>query len=186
MKIFTHSEVSLEAVCSVFIVKEFIYGAKNAIVEFRPANWDGKEMTEHDIAVDIPTVGICSKKSGNGDIVHPSLLSIVYGQFPDDEEFSHSLWDRTADAWMLFGSALSFLDSEKQISKKYQALSKKSLEVILEAFQEMHPDNDALVMERMLEILFGTLQRERSRDRALCRFFENMPPMLVSLSEFQS
>ncbi len=78
MKIFTHFVVDLDAVCSVWAAKQFISGAKGATVEFRPANWDGKEMAEGDLALDIDAGGRGMKgEKGENGIVHSCVALIV-------------------------------------------------------------------------------------------------------------
>lgn len=113
MKIFTHFAVDLDAVCSVWAARQFIPGAKDAIAEFRPANWDGNDMAESDLPVDIPAGGRGMKgEKGEGGIVHSCLASIV-AQYasPGDQSALTSLV-RFVDAQDAHGSAVKFLVSE--------------------------------------------------------------------------
>jgi hypothetical protein len=166
MKIFTHFVVDLDAVCSVWAAKQFIPGAKDAVVEFRPANWDGNDMADGDLAVDIPAGGRGTKgEKGEGGIVHSCLASIV-SQYasPADQSALASLVC-FVDAQDAHGSAVKFLAPEA--SRESQAIfAMTGLNAVLRALQAMHPRNDAIVCDRMSEILSGMLQAGRARQRA--------------------
>lgn len=166
MKIFTHFVVDLDAVCSVWAARQFIPGAKDAAVEFRPANWDGNEMTDGDLAVDIPAGGRGMKgEKGENGIVH-SCLALIVAQYasPGDQSALASLV-RFVDAQDAHGSAVKFLVPEAS-REAHEALAMTGLNAVLRALQETHPRNDAIVCERMSEILSGMLQAGRARQRA--------------------
>ena len=165
MKIFTHFVVDLDAVCSVWAAKQFISGAKGATVEFRPANWDGKEMAEGDLALDIDAGGRGMKgEKGENGIVH-SCVALIVAEYasPADQSALASLV-RFVDAQDAHGSAVKFLAPEAS-RESQETLAMTGLNAVLRALQATHSRNDALVVERMSEILSGMLQAGRARSR---------------------
>lgn len=166
MKIYTHFAVDLDAVCSVWAARQFIPGAKDAAVEFCPANWDGNGMTQDDLAVDISAGGRGMKgEQEESGIVHACFASIVSRYaLPGDQQALAGLI-RFVDAQDAHGSAVKFLAPEA--SREAQAtIATTGLNAVLRALQVTHPRNDALVCERMSEILSGMLQAGRARQRA--------------------
>lgn len=167
MKVFTHFVVDLDAVCSVWAAKTFIPGVKDAIVEFRPANFDGKEMGNNDIAVDIDAGGRGMKgEKGEGGIVHSCFALIIakYASASDQVALANPV--QFVDAQDAHGSAVKFLIPEANREAK-EIFAMTGLNAVLRAFQAIHPRNDALVVERMSEILSGMLQAGRARGRAV-------------------
>ena len=99
MRIFTHFNVDLDAVCSVWAAKQFVSGAAEATVEFRPANWDGAEMSEGDLAVDIAAGGRGMKgEKGENGIVHSCFASIVAGHASAEDRSALANLVRFVDA----------------------------------------------------------------------------------------
>jgi len=166
MKIFTHLQIDLDAACSVWAAKQFVPGAAHATVEFRPANWDGSEMDKDDIAVDLPAGGrgIKGEKGENG-IIHSSFATIVSRYASSEDQAALSNLVRFVDAQDAHGSAVNFLIPEAS-QEAQKILATTGLNSVLRALQAMNPRNDALVMERMSEILSGMLKAGRARLRA--------------------
>lgn len=166
MKLYTHFVVDLDAVCSVWAARQFIPGVKDAVVEFRPANWDGNDMAEGDLALDIDAGGRGMKgEKGENGIVH-SCFAMIVAKFasPADQSALASLV-RFVDAQDAHGSAVKFLAPEAS-REAQETLAMTSLNAVLRALQATHPRNDAIVVERMSEILSGMLQAGRARQRA--------------------
>lgn len=166
MKIFTHSNVDLDAVCSVWAAREFIPGAQSAAIEFHSANWDGSEMCEDDIALDMEAGGRGMKgEKGEDGIVHSCFASIVakYASLADQSALANLV--RFVDAQDSHGSAVKFLAPEAS-REAQDALAMTGLNAVVRALQAAHPRNDAMVVERMSEILSGMLQAGRARERA--------------------
>jgi len=166
VKIFTHFVVDLDAVSSVWAAKQFIPGAKDTAVEFRPANWDGKEMAESDLALDIDVGGRGMKgEKGENGIVHSCIALIVakYASPADQSALANLV--RFVDAQDAHGSAVKFLAPEAN-RESQETLAMTGLNAVLRALQATHSRNDALVVERMSEILSGMLQAGRARQRA--------------------
>lgn len=172
MKIFTHFNVDLDAVCSVWAAQEFISGAESATVEFRPANWDGNGMSEGDIALDMEAggCGLKGEKEADG-IVHSCFASIVaqYASPADQAALANLVC--FVDAQDSRGSAVKFLAPEAS-REAQDALAMTGLNAVVRALQAAHPRNDAMVVERMSEILSGMLQAGRARQRAVAEVEE--------------
>jgi hypothetical protein len=166
MKIFTHFVVDLDAVCSVWAAKQFITGTAKATVEFRPANWDGNDMAEGDLAVDIPAGGRGMKgEKGENGIVHSCLAFIVSQHASPEDQAALASLVRFVDAQDAHGSAVKFLAPEAS-REAQEALAMTGLNAVLRALQAANPRNDAVVVEKMSEILSGMLQAGRARQRA--------------------
>lgn len=166
MRIFTHFNVDLDAVCSVWAAKTFIAGAKDAIVEFRPANWDGMDVLEGDLALDIEAGGRGTKgEKESGGLVH-SCFALILNQYASAEDLlALANLGRFVEAQDAHGSAVKFLAPETNILAQ-ETFAATGLNAVLRALQATHPRNDALVCERMSEILSGMLQAGRARQRA--------------------
>lgn len=166
MKLYTHLSVDLDAVCSVWAARQFIPGAKDATVEFRPANWDGNDMTNGDLALDIEAGGRGLKgEKGEGGIVHSCFALIVAKYAPPVDQSALASLVRFVDAQDAHGSAVKFLAPEAS-REAQEVLAMTGINAVLRALQATHLRNDALVCERMSEILSGMLQAGRARQRA--------------------
>lgn len=113
MKIFTHFNVDLDAVGSVWAAREFILGAESASVEFRPANWDENGMSEDDLALDMEAGGrgMKGKKEADG-IVHYCFASIVSQYASPADQAAPAKLVRFVDAQDSRDSAVKFLAPE--------------------------------------------------------------------------
>lgn len=165
MNFFTHLNVDLDAACSVWAAKQFIPGAKEAAVEFRPANWDGNDMAEGDLALDIDAGGRGLKgEKGENGIVHSCVLSIVEKYASPADQSALASLVRFVDAHDAHGSAVKFLAPEAS-DEAQRVLGTTGLNSVFRALQSFHRNNDALVLERMSEIFSGLLQAGRARVR---------------------
>ncbi len=167
MRIFTHFNVDLDAVCSVWAVREFVPGAKDAEVVFRPANWDGAEMEKDDIAVDLSAGGrgLKGKQDENGT-VHSCFAEIVAQYATPSDQVALEKLVQFVDAQDAHGSAVKFLVPEAS-HEAQEVLGMTGLNAVLRALQEANPRNDAVVVEKMSEILSGMLKVGRARQRAV-------------------
>jgi len=123
-------------------------------------------MVEGDLALDIDASGRGLKgEKGEGGIVH-SCLALIVAKYasPADQSALASLV-RFVDAQDAHGSAVKFLAPEAS-RESQETLAMTGLNAVLRALQATHPRNDALVVERMSEILSGMLQAGRARQRA--------------------
>jgi hypothetical protein len=186
--------VDLDAVCSVWAAKQFIDGTQNAAVDFRAANWDGSEMAEGDLALDIAAGGRGMKgETGEGGIVHSCFASIVEQYASTADQLALANLVSFVDAQDAHGSAVKHLlrprgdivydyergygaDPEFFAESSYvagqpsgegvQVLAMTGLNAVLRAFQSTHPRNDSMVVERMSEVFSGMLKAGRARQRA--------------------
>ncbi len=188
--IFTHVNVDLDAVASVWAVREFVPGQKNSAVEHKPANWDGSGMTENDIAVDIGAggKGIKGEKTGSG-IVHSSFVSIVKQYASTDDQMVLENLVKFVDAQDAYGNAIKFLAPEIADDCSQKVFSATSINAVLRAFQAFYKNNDAMVVERMSEIFSGLLIAGRARQRARkdaekAEIIDNMVAIVKNSKEF--
>ena len=165
MKVYTHFNLDLDAVASLWAAQEFIPGARDAEVVFVPANWDGAEMEPGDLALDIRAGGRGIKGedydvNGVGSCFHLIMAradaeaQLVLGPldvYVETQDTSSNAVHRIG-----VGAEKSALD----------LLALVSLNSVLRALQATHPRDDALVASRMAEIFSGMLENGRSRRRA--------------------
>lgn len=165
--IYTHHRPDLDAAASVWCVKTFVPGYEEAEVRFVPANWDGKELEEEDLAVDIEAggKGIKGEKGQNG-IVHSAFASLMrrYAPLEDQGALTHLV--RFVDLQDSRGSVIRSLGFGKEEQSTLSVLSATSLNAVLRALQAKHDFNDEIIIARMSEIFDGLLETERARRRA--------------------
>ena len=163
MVIYTHVNVDLDAVASVWAAKTFIPEAEFASFEFVPANWDGEGMRCCDLAVDIP-IGI-KGDAGEEGRVHSCFASIIQKHAsPEDQQALKPLV-----------SYIDIHDAHGSIFKKFETplarweksiLASTSLTAVLRAFQAQRPGDDRWATERMFDIFSGMLKTGQARGRA--------------------
>ena len=166
MTIYTHSFVDLDAVCSVWAVKQFVPGMSSAEVVHVPANWKGEELVSGDIAVDIEANGAGIKgHKGSDGLVYSCFAAIVRQYAPAEDQQVLDLLMTFVDTQDAFGGIVSQLIPDA--SKEAKAIfATTNLVSVLRALQAYFPQNDKLVTERMGEILTGMLEQGRGRVRA--------------------
>jgi hypothetical protein len=166
MRIYTHVNVDLDAVCSVWAAREFIPGAGQAPVIFRPANWDGEGLEEGDLALDIPAGGrgIKGEKDADGR-VHSCFATLVKKHASPEDQWALQPLVDFVDAQDTHGSAVKFL--APGLSRRNQAaLASTGINAVLRALQSINRQNDLVVCKLMWEILSGLLKSFQARQRA--------------------
>ena len=164
IKIFTHKHPDIDAICSVWAIKEFIKSARNATVHFRPANWDGNGMEPGDFAVDIEAGGrgIKGKKDKDGT-VHSCFATIMRMHFvPKADRRALASIIKFVDAQDAHGSAVKFL-APNLSPRVTRILSETGINVVLRALQVGHGGDDLRVMEIMSVVLSGMLEMSRAK-----------------------
>jgi hypothetical protein len=165
ISIFTHINLDLDAVCSVWAARTFIPAAKNADIEFRPANWDGEDLEPGDLALDIEAGGRGLKGEVDADgHVHSCFRSIVRSHADTEDQAALRYLVDFVDAQDAHGSAVKFLAPEASPDSQ-RVLSATGLNAVLRALQGLHK-KDWIVLERLSEILSGILIAGRARLRA--------------------
>lgn len=166
MRIFTHMNVDLDAVCSVWAAQQFIHGAHNAQLAFRPADWDGTGMSEDDLALDIGAGGRGLKgEKGEDGIVHSCFATLVARYASPEEQSALASLVRFVDAQDAHGSAVKFLCPEMDTDVR-AVFAATGINAVLRALQTVHTRNDVLVVDRMSEILTGMLKAGLARQEA--------------------
>jgi len=166
-RLYTHCNIDLDAVASLWAVKTFIPCMADAVLVFMPANWDGYEMGLYDFAVDIEAggKGVKGEKGENG-IVHSCFASLIrkYAS-KKDQEALHSLVT-FIDAQDAHGNAVMHLAGATLSEDNKKILGMTGINAVLRALQSTHRGDDALVASRMAEIFNGMLKAGRARQRA--------------------
>jgi hypothetical protein len=175
--IITHSNVDLDATSSVWAAKQFIPGARNATVEFRPGDWtppDDFNASEH-LILDM-RAGLKGDQNDEGR-VHSCFASIVstYASKEDQMALQHLV--RFIDTQDMYGSVVHHLFPDLSHTDS-QMLNFTGINAVLRCLQSMNPKNDPLVYEKMSEIFSGMLKTGRARIRAIqeamnARLFKN-------------
>lgn len=164
--IYTHFNVDLDAVASVWAAREFIPGAKDMELVFVPANWDGDGMQDGDLALDIRAGGrgIKGEKRADGTVGSCFAVMIVE-HAPQVDLAPLGRLVEFVDVQDSKGRAVKwFAPSAGQF--EHDVLDAVSINSVLRALQVTHPHNDALIVERMSEIFSGMLENGRARVRA--------------------
>lgn len=167
MAIYTHYNVDLDAVASVWAVRRFVPGMEKALVEFKPANWPGDGFHSGDMAVDINAGGLGLKGKVDPDgTVHSCFASVVasYASEEDQRALVHLV--RFVDIQDAHGSTVNHLAPDLPDYSR-RTLYYTGINSVLRALQEAHSRDDELVVERMSEIFDGMLAMGRSRIRAV-------------------
>lgn len=165
MRIFTHFSVDLDAVSSVWAWRTFVPGYEEAEILFRPANWDGSEMEEGDVALDLDAKGkgLKGEKGENGE-VHSCLASIVVRYASEEDQTALRHLVAFVDAQDAYGSAARHLVGKERPG--VETLEATGLNAVLRALQAVRPRDDAWVVEQFSLILNGFLKAGRARLRA--------------------
>lgn len=165
MKIYTHINPDLDAVCSVWAVRNFVPGFSLADVEFVRANWDGKDLTENDIAVDLEAGGKGIKGNMDKDGTTHSAFATIVARYADEEDkraLEHFV--QYVDAQDAHGSAVEYLAPNIDERAK-EILSSSGVNTVLRALQAQYRD-DVKIVSVFGEILDGLYKMGLSRIRA--------------------
>lgn len=160
MKIIMNHSIDLDAVCSIWAARQFIPGAKDAVLEFLPVDWNREVIIENDtiFGIDIDGRGIKGKKEDG--VVYSCFSTIIKNYAPMVDQLALASFVNSVDEQDVYASAMKFLVSEKSYEAQ-EAFSKNSLNAVLRALQVMNPHDNFIVIERMSEILSGILQARR-------------------------
>lgn len=165
-KIFTHFNVDLDAVASVWAVKTFIANMAESEVKFKPANWDGSELEEGDMAVDISAGGKGIKgETGDSGIVHSCFAYIVKNYASTDDQKALANLVDFVDAQDAHGLAVNYFIPDVPDKERY-ILAATGINAVLRSYQAVYPANDFKVTDRMAEIFTGMLYSGRARQKA--------------------
>jgi hypothetical protein len=176
--IYTHMNLDLDAVCSIWFARQVLKHPGE--YKFVPANWDGEEMGEGDIALDINAgdKGIKGEKDADG--VTYSCFRYLLRKYakgtvgePATRSFAGSSTVVKAltplaefvDAQDAHGSAVKYLVPEAG-KKAQEILMSTGLNAVLRAVQAIKGPDDRAVVEFMTPILDGLLKAGVNRIKA--------------------
>lgn len=171
--IFTHVNVDLDAVCSVWFARNVM--RHPGALAFKPANWDGSDAAPDDVILDIDASGKGLKGEKADGVVHSCFASLVAKA---DERTQRALRHLVAyvDAQDAHGNAAAHLvekaggiDTEFQFSgvgrekELVETLSATGINAVLRALQKTLKGTDGDVVRAMSPILDGLLECGFSR-----------------------
>lgn len=166
MDIYTHVSVDLDAVASVWAVKRYFNGAKDASINFRSARWDGSEMRMGDVAVDIDAGGKGIKGKRENGLIYSSFKTIMeqYAPKEDFNDLKHLIdFIDTQDS---IGSSVEhFIKEASEEAKKIFSLT--GINAVLRALQAFHQRDDETVCQKMSDIFDGMLYTARARRKSI-------------------
>ncbi len=183
--IHTHCGVDLDACASVWAFRKFYNGARGASVKFHPANWNGAEMGENDVALDMVANGRGWKGAKDEDgTTHSCFADIVAKYAPLNEQRALKYLVRYVDIQDSLGAVVDRLAPNVDLEAR-STLSANGLNSILWNYHGVHKGNDATVLSRMSEIFDGFLHRGLAYKRAMkevergTEFFGNKKEVVV-------
>jgi hypothetical protein len=168
-KIYTHVNPDLDALASLWAVMLYLVGATEQVqILFCSANWDGAEMVDDDIAVDMEAGGRGWKGDKDPDgTVHSSFAYIVRKYAPEEDQRALSSLVQFIDAHDSQGCAIQhFIPGVSREVR--EVLNLAGLNTVLAAIKAScgGPDRDKLAYEHMSRIFNGMLKLGKSRLRS--------------------
>lgn len=132
----THQHPDLDALASVWAARTFIPGYQDAEVAFVPANWDGANLREEDMAVDIIAGGKGFKGEKDGDGTVRSCFAMIMRKFaPRRERKALAPLVDFIDAQDSTGNAVRAFAGDKLTGDQQASLAMASLRSVLEALR---------------------------------------------------
>lgn len=161
--IYTHVSPDLDAISSVWAVKRFIPRFANDSVTYVSANWNGAEMADPDIAVDIEAGGrgIKGEKDADGR-PHSCFAAMVKRYAPAEDQIAIKHLAAYIDAHDSYGSAIRHLAPEIEITTA-ETLHAVSLVSIYSIIHKKYPSDCVDIMSTIFD---GLLEKGRNRLRA--------------------
>jgi hypothetical protein len=161
-RIFTHMGVDLDATASVWWQRRQP-GYEDAEVKFVPANWQGDELEEGDIALDLDAKGRGIKGTkGEDGWRHSCFAALLKATASEEDQRALRALVAFIDTQDTFGSVVRHF--APAIGREAEhALQFTGVNAVLRALQAKFPKDDAKVLERMSEIYDGMLEVGRRR-----------------------
>lgn len=163
--IYTHCNVDLDAASSSWAAKTFIPDAKDACIEFRPADWNGDGVNRDECLLLDLRAGIKGEQDSDGR-VHSCFAQIVrqYASASDQEALKHLV--DFIDMQDAYGSVVEQLipDAPRDVKDLFGFTG---LNAIFRAIQSQFRNNDLDAVRAMSEIFSGMLKTGRARQRAV-------------------
>lgn len=169
MRIVTHQNVDLDAVASVWAAREYVYGAKNWELVFKPANWNGGDAQPEDLILDIWANGKGIKgEVGKDGAVHSSFATLMKDYAPGEDQFVLRGLISFIDEVDSYGRTVADFFPEASAYSRSILLA-VNLVSVFAALKSVHagPDQDTLTVQRMSEIFSGMLHEGKSYQRGI-------------------
>ena len=160
--IYTHQNVDLDAIFSVWFVIKFMFPGFEYELVFVPASYDGKEIGENDIAVDIEAGGKGIKGSIDNDGFHHSSFYTLFKKTRLSSSVHQALFPlvNIIDQKDVYGKiklAPEIIRLDKRSNNSLDSAMAVSLS--LQAFQAQYENNDHEVCRVMLDLISGLFKR---------------------------
>lgn len=162
--IYTHFNLDLDAAASLWAYGKF---SGNPVyldeVKFVPANFDGSEMTEGDVALDIDAGGKGIKgEKGQDGAIHSCFATLISKYCDEKQQLALKELVSFVDAQDR-GNAAKNLGVQGEAARVW---SFTGLNAVLRAFQGQYPRNDRMVAMKMFEIFDGLYHSGQRRAEA--------------------
>ncbi|GEM_PF-3608734 len=153
-RVFTHQSVDIDAATSVAAWRKFV--DPEAEIVFVPANFDGSEMRDGDVALDLNAGGRGIKGHYDGTVVNSCLALIVHDHCTESDKRALAPLVEFVNAQDAHGSAYRHLvpGMDKRV---HNILMHCGLNSTLRTLQRIFPNDDRIVVDRMSEIFTGLL-----------------------------
>ncbi len=170
--IFTHCNIDIDAMCSVWFTLRFILKTNLEKVKlvFKPANWDGEGMDENDLALDIHAGGRGIKGEFKNGRTHSCFQTLFNENFDKiDPEFYKTIYSLSAFIDKHDSEGQNFLRAIKiNGNEKSELLTLKGLFQVFWAYKINNGDLD--VIKKFSENLDNFIDLEIKRKK----IFENL------------
>ncbi|MBI1998805.1 MAG: hypothetical protein HYS73_00535 [Parcubacteria group bacterium] len=162
MRIFTHVNPDMDALMSLVVARRYIAGVKKAEIVLRPANWDGADMDEGDVAVDMWAGGRGLKGEKGEGVIHSCFALIMAEYAPTADCLALAPIIAYVDAQDSRGNAVKYLVPEASQEAR-DILDATNLSARVSWLKAVHAGNVLCSVLRLEEDFEGMLIVGRSR-----------------------
>lgn len=164
-KLYTHVSIDLDAVASAWAWLRFVNSDFDLC--FVSAQWNGAEMKDDDIALDIEAGGRGVKSGKDEEGEFSCFRWVVENHLDENDRIAIDPLVQFIDAQDASGNAAKAFGVEGEVRKIW---SFTGINAVLRAFQRMTsfgPDHDFLVCQKMFEVFDGFWRNGLSRQEAV-------------------
>jgi hypothetical protein len=158
--LYTHQHLDLDAAASLWFYLRFV--EPDAAIAFKPASWDGAELRDGDVALDLD-VGIKGRRDPDGR-VHSCFMTLIDRHAGPQDQKALADLATYVDAQDATGDAVRALGCIQKDAVR--VLSSTGLTALFRALQSACGDDDYRLLERMCPLFDALLEQGRSRVRA--------------------
>lgn len=161
--LYTHYSVDLDAACSIWAARTFL--DRTDPIQFVPANWNGDELSEFDLALDIEA-GLKGEKLPDGRILSCFSSLVAANATEEDQEALVDLL-RFVDLQDSSGDPYANLGEGSTLSPEdHKMLKSCGLNSVLMALKRIYDRDDEAIVNAFGDILDGLYESSLSLVRA--------------------